>query len=268
LTAQREDSGVYTDMVTADYSTGTSSTGVFQDDGPDSPTSLTITAFSSSINLVVGLPSYLAAGSVIEIWEYTASTPFGSATKIAEGLNDTFVLQRRDTVTRYYWTRIRDVHGQVSGTYPASTGQAGATDPGFDNQTASISSVSISQVQHIPDGFSFNDTLASISYTPTVDCDIIITANFLIDYTTDGAASGAASLAMSIQDGTFDGFKKKEFYDKPGVGQNTRGTANVVQQFSGTAGVGVTYKVCAAKFVSGDTVTCSNGQMILQAFKN
>jgi hypothetical protein len=267
LICQREDSGVWTDLLTADYTTGTSSTDVFQQDGPNSPTGLTATAIPNGIQFKVTLPSYFVAGSTVELYQHTASTPFGSASKIAAFTGDTFILTTTDTTTRYYWVLIRDQRGAVSGTYPASTGQAGAADAGINTQTAAISSVTISNVQHIPDGFSFNDTLATLSYTPSVNCVIEITATFTVDYTTDGAGTGVAQLQMSIQDGTYDGFKEQFWYDKPGAGLGSKNAVTIVRSFSGSAGVGVTYTACAAKFASGDTVTCSNGQMILKAFR-
>lgn len=125
LTMQRDDSGVYTDMVTADYETGTSATDVFQSDGPDAPTSLTVQTFVHTIRITVGLPAFFAAGSVVEVWEHTASTPFSSATKIFETRSNVVVIQKRDETTRYYWARIRDQRGALSGTFPASTGTAG-----------------------------------------------------------------------------------------------------------------------------------------------
>lgn len=267
LTCQREDSGVYTDLVTADYTTGTSATGAFQDDGPSSPTSLTPTSVPSGIKFVVGLPADFQVQSVIELYEYTSSTPFGSATRVVRFSGDTYVLSKRDTTTRYYWALIRDRKGIASGTYPASTGQAGVADVAIGSQTAAINTT-LTQVQHIPDGFSFNDTLASISFTPTVNCDIIVTANFSIDYTTDAGGSGEAQVQMSIQDGTYDGFKKKFWYQTLGAGNTARSPATIVQRFAATAGASVTYTACAAKFASGDTVTCSNGQLILQALQN
>jgi hypothetical protein len=126
ITAVRDDPGVWTDMVTADYTSGTSSTGTFTNDGPDAPTGLTTTAVPSGILFKVTMPSFFAAGSAIEIWEHTASTPFSSATLVASIRSDTIILTRRDTTTRYYWTRVRDQRGAVSSTFPASTGQAAA----------------------------------------------------------------------------------------------------------------------------------------------
>jgi len=128
LTCVRDDPGVWAEMVTADYVTGTSTTDVFTSDGPDSPTSMSIASFPTMMRFTIGLPSYMAAGSVVELFEYTSSTPFSSATKIGESRNSVIEVLRRDVTSRFYWVRVRDQHGAVSGTFPASTGQSGAAD--------------------------------------------------------------------------------------------------------------------------------------------
>lgn len=125
LTGQREDPAVYTDPLTADYTTGTTATDVFVVDGPDPPTSLTATSLPNSILFVFASPSFRGPNLTAELWEHTASTPFASATKIAESDSNFFEITKRDTTTRYYWVRYRNLAGQLSTTFPASTGQAG-----------------------------------------------------------------------------------------------------------------------------------------------
>jgi hypothetical protein len=124
LTLQRDDSGVYTDMLTADYTTGTSATDQYQDDGPYSPTSLAYTPGGNAITFTIGLPSYMGAGTNVQLFEHTSATPFSSAVLVAEGRGSIVVLPKSDTTTRFYWARLKDMNGAVSGTFPASSGMA------------------------------------------------------------------------------------------------------------------------------------------------
>lgn len=97
---------------------------------PYPPTGLVTTAVPTGIQFTATLPAQgqLVAGSAIELWEYTANTPFSSATLVAISYSNTFILPKRDTVTRYYWVRTRAPNGQVSSTYPAGNGVAGTAD--------------------------------------------------------------------------------------------------------------------------------------------
>lgn len=70
-----------------------------------------------------------------ELWEHTASTPFSSATKLADGVQTTFTRARTNTNAVYVWVRTRVVNaaGQVSysATNPTTTGaEAGAISTG------------------------------------------------------------------------------------------------------------------------------------------
>jgi hypothetical protein len=181
LTCQREDAGVWTDLLTGNYETGTSATDVFTNDVASAPTSLTTTAFPGFVRLTIGLPSIRSVGDVVEIWEYTANTPFSSATKIAEAHAIYFMLPKEDTTTRYYWVRMRNLNGIVSAEYPSGNGVAGAAelvdsvdmDPGAAAETHQTSGTGLSQV--CPGGSSSSSQELYVTFTPTVDCDIVIT---------------------------------------------------------------------------------------------
>jgi hypothetical protein len=132
ITARREDAGVYTDMVTADYSTGTSSTDVFTLDGPDAPTGLTATSLHGAVWLQWTDPTFKSGGRLIfEVWEYTAATPFASATKVWEGRANQAVINYVTPGTRYFWVRSKYPTGQVSATEPATNGLAGTPQTTF-----------------------------------------------------------------------------------------------------------------------------------------
>ena len=124
LTCAREDAGVYTDLLTADYVTGDSATDVFQIDGPPTPLTLTATGIVGGISFAWSAISGAAQNLIYELFEHTASTPFSSARRVFSGAALTCVIDRSDTTVAYYWVRARATGNQVSGTTPASTGLA------------------------------------------------------------------------------------------------------------------------------------------------
>ena len=134
-TLQREDSGVYTDLETADYTAGTSVTDVFQQDGPATPTGFAAASQIGSIHFYWDLPSD-SMDALYELYEYTASTPFGSATRVWSGYTHNVTLKRDDKITRYYWLRRRSPNGSISGTMPASTGMAARAVADWPGQNA------------------------------------------------------------------------------------------------------------------------------------
>lgn len=128
LLARQEASSVYNDLLTADYTSGISATDIRITELPNPPTSLTTDPQVTSIKITVGLPASFPPGAVVQIFEHTASTPFSSAVKVAEARQDLFIIQRRNTVGRFYWARIKALDGSLSTTFPAVTGVSGAAD--------------------------------------------------------------------------------------------------------------------------------------------
>lgn len=153
ITAVQESTGVYADLLTGDYITGTSATDEFKVEIPDPPTSLTAETHVGSVRLVVGLPSsFPIGGSKVQIFEHTASTPFSSAVLVAEGFLDRFVLQKRqDTTTRFYWARIKSRSGAVSDTFPASTGASGVASLAQTLDVAPTAATELNMAE-VPDG--------------------------------------------------------------------------------------------------------------------
>lgn len=175
LTLQQESPNVYTDMLTADYVTGTSDTDQFQPETPEAPTALTITGMRDGMMFSWTLGTFWQLHGIVELWRHSSSTPFASASKIWEGRgNSTFIAQNSLT-SYYYWIRIRTINGQTSATYPTTTGQAGVPlsltqwvasgnciaggayarkvggSNGWDSAAYSIDSYATCHVQFIPD---------------------------------------------------------------------------------------------------------------------
>ena len=127
LTMQQEDSAVYADILTADYTTGTSDTDQYQIDIPNAATGFIAVGTISGINFSWAIPVG-SSTTVAELYEYTASTPFSSATKIWEGNASSVFITKVDTTTRYYWLQLRNPLQQKSNPTPpaASAGVPGA----------------------------------------------------------------------------------------------------------------------------------------------
>lgn len=118
-----EGSSLYSDLASGNYQLPRNITsgqgGVML---PSAPTALAITPQPGAISFVV--TGSFTSDTTIELWEHTSSSPFSSATLIAEGIQTIFTIYKGDMTLRYYWVRSR-LNGQVSSTFPASTGSGG-----------------------------------------------------------------------------------------------------------------------------------------------
>lgn len=126
LTLQEAYAADWTDPLPGDYQV----VGINVGPAPGSylpypPTALTTLSLPGAIQFNITLPSQVLPGTTIELWEYTASTPFSSATLVWYGTVTNVLLGKSDIVTRYYWVRTRGPNNQTSPTYPAVTGVSG-----------------------------------------------------------------------------------------------------------------------------------------------
>jgi hypothetical protein len=184
ITGKSEDSGVYTDLLTADYTTGVSVTSAIQSEIPDAPTGLTATALGGqNVRFDWVLPSFWQLNGISEIWEAAAGQPFANAALAWTGRATSAVLTFGDTTTRAYWVRIRTVGGQVSATYPSGAGIAGAA---ATVDTIDITGNAATEVfVHVDSSFNGPATVpGSSSYDvpggtlgtgPDLDCGVIYT---------------------------------------------------------------------------------------------
>lgn len=69
--------------------------------------SVTVTKGSNGYTVTFTPGSGTPAGAIFEVWDYTSSTPFSSATKRVEGATTSLVVPRGDTNTVYCWVRAR-----------------------------------------------------------------------------------------------------------------------------------------------------------------
>lgn len=167
---------------------------------PAAPTALTANGLAGLIQFSWTAPSVVPTGAQYQLYEYTASTPFSSATLIWTGSSTNTVIAKTDTTTRYYWVRLLAADGGTSSTNPATTGLAAAAASISTtlNAAASPSSLSIS-------GTGTPLTTASTTVTPTggtspytyawtrISGSTLITANSASAATTTFTGSSLAS---------------------------------------------------------------------------
>jgi hypothetical protein len=136
-----ESASVWNDLAVADYVVpGTTGTDGAQVELPVPPNALTVTSYANTIGIVVGFATTPLAGTIVEIWEHTSSSPFSSATRIAFSTTPSFVIQKNDTTQRYYWATTR-LNGQRSTNYPASTGTSGRALPALQATSLTITGI-------------------------------------------------------------------------------------------------------------------------------
>lgn len=198
LTLQEAYSADWTDPSVGDYAiTGINVGPPPGEYLPYPPTSLTSFSIPTAIQFTVTLPNQVLPGTVIELWEYTANTPFSSATKVAEGRTNVLVITKRDTITRYYWVRTRGANNQVSATYPAGNGFAAAADL---TQTGDVAGNAVSQTLSNFAIGTFPFTIYGIVFS-TASSTPLTSTGFSVSITTATGAVGVditGSVAISL----------------------------------------------------------------------
>ena len=129
------------------------------------PSSITVTKGVGGYTVSAVLPAGTPTNAVLEVWEYTASTPFSSSLKVAEIAGTSVWVPRSDTTTVYVWARLRSVQdtGTVySGTMPTTTGaSAGAAS------VSTALTVSVSPSSVYKSGSTSSMTSSSVTATAT-----------------------------------------------------------------------------------------------------
>ncbi len=205
ITAVACTSSVDVDLVTADYTSGTSVTNSVQSEPPDAPTSLAATTGNGYIEFTWSLGAFWLQNGITELWEYTANTPFASATKIWEGRGTRVVIKKNDQTTRYYWVRVATIGGQTSSTEPSGNGLAGvayfpvmATPVTDTPADGSVAYLAVTQPQVEISGISSHITYTSPAAIAT-RCVVNYSGQANVSNTTSGAATGYASIQVIVQ---------------------------------------------------------------------
>jgi hypothetical protein len=122
LTLREELASDWNDPLEADYLTPTNisnPTPVYFT--PSAPSGLTATPIADGVYLTWTAPALVPSGAKYEVYQYTSSTPFASATKVWDGYVTNCVIYQSDQTTRYYWVMLRMPDGTAGTEYPTST---------------------------------------------------------------------------------------------------------------------------------------------------
>lgn len=155
----------FSDPLTSDYLTP-SLVGVPTSTSyaPNSPQNLAATGATSAIVFTWSPPLTPPVGVIYRLYEYTASTPFSSATQIGSDTAQTsIVIPKTDTTVRYYWiVAVDPATGAVSTQAPPSNGVPG----GATSASASLGAV-VTPGSATVDGYTSSLTTNTVTVTPT-----------------------------------------------------------------------------------------------------
>lgn len=259
VTGKEESSGPYADPLTTDYASPGNAAPSFTNETPNDPTGLTALGIPYGILLSWNKDPYFSPGSFYELWEFTASTPFASASKIVSGIASTSVtIQKADTVARFYWIRAVNSQGQVSGPNPGVTGVSGAAitvDTAFitgnaatSTSTASLSSASVGS-------FGTPANMGSITVGPfTVATTVILVVTGQWQFVFSGGSTQNIVLryGISTTTGTFSGALSTLDQSTAAIsGLNGLGPLSMEIEVALGSGTTTTYNVLAGESPSG-----------------
>lgn len=175
VTAKEESSTPYADPLTTDYAAPGTAAPSFTIEAPSDPTGLAAVGIPYGILFSWNKDPYFAPGSSYQLFEFTSSTPFASASMIASGIQTTnYSLPKSDTIARFYWIRAVNAQGQVSGPDPAVTGVSGAA------ATVDTNFITAGAVTDTGSAYSASGSQTSATYSgpPTTTDFTIITASY------------------------------------------------------------------------------------------
>lgn len=165
VTLREETSTQWSDPLTAEYTAPGSpvvaNPGEYE---PGPVQNLTTQPVSDGVMLRWDLPSNYIGGVVFDVYEYTSSSPFGSATKLRETPQSSIVIEKTDTTIRYYWVQAR--YGTTTGPEePAADGIAGRAAAIAAGLRASASPSSVSKATTAAGGTTNPTTVTPVNGT-------------------------------------------------------------------------------------------------------
>jgi hypothetical protein len=141
---------------------------------PSAPTGLAAQGVPRAVNLSWTAPALVPTGSQYEVWEYTSSTPFASASKVWSGIATNCKMDKSDTTTRYYWVRVVTADG-TAGAVNDTTGTAGAAQPSFvlDDDAPADGTYGTGSISASP-GFTDNSAIATVTWTNNTGATVVV----------------------------------------------------------------------------------------------
>jgi hypothetical protein len=167
LTLREESSSTYTDPAEGDYGT----ISVASDPGPvtgmlDPPDNVIATAVPNGVVFTITPDDGAGTSEVYDIYEYTAATPFASASLICSANSTVVFIPKGDATVRYYWVVARR-NEYISDPFPTTTGIAVGSSGVSSSLSATISHSTISTTASGATVTTASVTAAGVSGTPT-----------------------------------------------------------------------------------------------------
>lgn len=128
LTLLEQSSAAYSDPLVASYAApGSATGGANSTDTPNTPSSFMANAIADAIIFTWAQSTYFPGGATYKLWQYTAGTPFSSATVVWQGTSTSYTLPITDATnpTLFYWVTA-SLAGADSDPIPASGTGLGA----------------------------------------------------------------------------------------------------------------------------------------------
>lgn len=145
ITARAEEAEIYTDLLTADYRTGTSLTNAIQSESPDAPTNVHVNGLPNAVEVAWDQSEgFFPGGTRYRVQEATAANMSGAVT-VAFTPDRQVVLRKNDTTVRYYRVRAERI-GQVSEWVPSGNGAAGSALNASSALSATVSPGSVNKL--------------------------------------------------------------------------------------------------------------------------
>jgi hypothetical protein len=136
-----------------------------------------------------------------------------------------------------------------------------------DLASTSVGSVTITNLEHSPDGQGFNTLIASVTYTAPYACNVRVTASGNVQYTVGSPAGVFADFRYSIQQDSAYNNPQEWFLGSPSAGGNYANNVTTSRTFSMPAGQTSTFKFMGSKWQSADTVVVNNIELVAEIIK-
>lgn len=187
LLLQEESSAVWSDPLSTDYATQTvNSSPSVGEMLPEAATGLSVSSFFASLRFTVTPPAFVSPGTMTELWEHTALTPFASATLVGEYGGNVITIDRRDVTNRFYWVTYKTPQGRRSTEYPSGAGVSAAatritaTDVSANGLTVTYSAEDTATNTIVTNGGTpvRTERLCTLDFTPDLDGDVTVTITY------------------------------------------------------------------------------------------
>jgi hypothetical protein len=166
------------------------------------------------------------------------------------------------------WAAHYDTSGNVSATPQSISVTVDISINLHELLVASAASVSLTHGAHTPDGENFRDAVVSLTYTPTQNCNAVLSVSGSGSYVTGASNPYAAGRGgIYISGAPWSAVDGTNFYSKPGVSSSATFSVTGSRTFALTAGTTYVFKFLANKWDPTDTATVDTIEIRMEVNK-